>query len=538
MSEYNYTAKDYSLTSSSEILLTSECGKKLAQDNNVEFQDREYTGPVVDVRPDLIKQTLFGIGTSFTESSAFVLAHLEEKKRNEVMRSIYSEDGANFSLARTPIGSCDFCIEGKYSYDDVTDDAELKYFSIMPDKDGFSAVKHQGVKDEKYDLLPMIKQAIEIKNNQREPDLKIVASAWTAPSWMKDIDDWYISGTGGILKNQYVGTYADYLVRYITAYQQEGVNIWGITPVNEPLGNGGQWESMHFTPKTQQEFIKNHLGPKLKVIKDYEIKLFIFDQNRDRLEQWINVIYSDKNCARYVDGAAVHWYESTNSVNEDVFENVHGKYPDYSILHTEGCIDAIGNGDHNVESECNITDLPVWFNNDSFWWNKNATDWAYGLNQANVNPEDHPKYTPVHRYARNIIVSLNHWVNGWIDWNIVLDHRGGPNHVDNYCGSPIMIDISKQQIYYTPIYYVLSQFSRTIRPGDKALHTDVCLDGLNQDSMHASASINKNGLISIQVLNTTKHEIDYGLKIGRQYAQVSIAKNALQTIRVQLPESN
>ena len=112
-----------------------------------------------------------------------------------------------------------------------------------------------------------------------------------------------------------------------------------------------------------------------------------------------------------------------------------------------------------------------WFNNDAFWWNANATDWAYTATWA-PNGADHPIYTPVHRYARNIIVSLDHWVSGWVDWNIVLDRDGGPNHVGNFCGAPIMIDAETGQIYYTPIYYVLAQFSRTIRPGDKAVQAD------------------------------------------------------------------
>ena len=118
-----------------------------------------------------------------------------------------------------------------------------------------------------------------------------------------------------------------------------------------------------------------------------------------------------------------------------------------------------------------------WFDNDDFWWNPNATDWAYTATWA-PNPEDHPMYTPVHRYARNIIVSLNHGVAGWIDWNIVLDRQGGPNHVGNFCGAPIMIDLQSGYVYYTPVYYVLAQLSRTIRPGDRAVQVTKHLDEL------------------------------------------------------------
>ncbi|MBA6252706.1 glycosyl hydrolase [Colwellia sp. MB3u-55] len=537
----NTTDINYQLSMTQEILLTSEAGDKIAPQQNLIFQQGTATGKVIVVRPDIKKQKIIGIGTSFTESSAFVLAHLTKDKRAEVMENIYGEKGANFSIARTHIGATDFAVDGRYSYAERKDDANLTSFSIAVDSDGFSAQHYPGIKDEQFDLLPMIKEAYAIKNQQVDKDLKIVASAWTAPPWMKTIEDYYVKptpennhqGTGGELKPQYVATYADYLIKYLDAYQQEGIELWALTPVNEPHGNSGQWESMHFTPKTQNTFIKDHLGPKLKASAHNAVKLLIYDQNRDEMEHWTDEILGDKETSEYVYGTAVHWYESSNQVNEDVFDRVHEKFPEFSIIHTEGTIDDLGK-----DAPAGILD-PVrfkesnWFNNDDFWWNKNATDWAYTATWA-PKPEDHPIYTPVHRYARNIIVSLDHWLEGWIDWNIVLDKHGGPNHVGNFCGAPIMIDTETGEVYYTPIYYVLAQFSKTIRPGDTALQVNQQLDGLDKDALHASAAINDNGLVSVQLLNTTKAPINYSLQIGSQYAQVSIAANALQTVRVKL----
>ncbi|MFT4724220.1 MAG: glucosylceramidase [Colwellia sp.] len=537
----NTTDINYQLSMTQEILLTSEAGDKIAPQQNLIFQQGTATGKVIVVRPDIKKQKIIGIGTSFTESSAFVLAHLTKDKRAEVMENIYGEKGANFSIARTHIGATDFAVDGRYSYAERKDDANLTSFSIAVDSDGFSAQHYPGIKDEQFDLLPMIKEAYAIKNQQVDKDLKIVASAWTAPPWMKTIEDYYVKptpennhqGTGGELKPQYVATYADYLIKYLDAYQQEGIELWALTPVNEPHGNSGQWESMHFTPKTQNTFIKDHLGPKLKASAHNAVKLLIYDQNRDEMEHWTDEILGDKETSEYVYGTAVHWYESSNQVNEDVFDRVHEKFPEFSIIHTEGTIDDLGK-----DAPAGILD-PVrfkesnWFNNDDFWWNKNATDWAYTATWA-PKPEDHPIYTPVHRYARNIIVSLDHWLEGWIDWNIVLDKHGGPNHVGNFCGAPIMIDTETGEVYYTPIYYVLAQFSKTIRPGDTALQVNQQLDGLDKDALHASAAINDNGLVSVQLLNTTKAPINYSLQIGSQYAQVSIAANAVQTVRVKL----
>jgi glucosylceramidase len=535
--------QDKKILITQENLVTSEAGDKIAEKQSITFvEGKASKGTIIKINPLITKQTMDGIGSSFTEASAFVLAHLDEAKRKEVMEKIFSEKGADFTLTRTHIGSCDFSVEGKYSYVDKVGDTELKSFTIDPDKEGFSTDKYLGVQDPTYDLLPMIKEAIQIKNQQKDNELRIVASAWTAPPWMKDIEMYFIKGTpennyqgtGGKLKPEYEETYADYLIKYLDVYKSEGVKIWGITPVNEPHGNNGQWESMHFTPETQNQFIKNYLGPKLFNSEFKEVKLLIYDQNRDGLEHWTDIILGDKETAKYVYGSAVHWYESTNKVYEDVFDKVHSKFPDKAIMHTEGCIDDLGK-----EAPGGILD-PVrfkekeWFNNDSFWWNENATDWGYSATWSGLEMDDHPIYTPVHRYARNIIVSIDHWLKGWIDWNVVLDKRGGPNHVGNFCGAPIMIDTESKQIYYTPIYYILAQFSKTIRPGDKAVQTEKTLDGLDVDALHACATINDSNLLTIQLLNTTKEPLEFSLQIDDQYANIKMVPNSVQTVRIQL----
>jgi glucosylceramidase len=125
-------------------------------------------------------------------------------------------------------------------------------------------------------------------------------------------------------------------------------------------------------------------------------------------------------------------------------------------------------------------------------------------------------------------------MTGWIDWNIILDQDGGPNHVGNFCGAPIMIDVNKQKVYYTPIYYVLAQFSKTIRPGDKAVRTKKITNNLEKDALHTCATINIDMILSVQALNTTKKPIEYKLQIKDRYAEVTIPANSVQTVRVQL----
>ncbi|WP_371374932.1 glycoside hydrolase family 30 beta sandwich domain-containing protein [Thalassotalea aquiviva] len=533
--------EQFNLTSTSRILITSEAGDKIAEQANVAFKPGQASGTKVVINPEVVKQTMLGVGTSFTESSAFVLAHLEKEQRMQIMQDVYSDKGANFAMARTHIGATDFSVEGKYSYVEEAGDTKLETFTLARDVEGFDKEQYPNIVDESYDLLPMIKEAYAIKNAQADKELYTVASAWTAPAWMKDIETYFIpgapennyQGTGGELKPEYVSTYADYLLKYLEEYQKEGIDIWGLTPVNEPHGNSGQWESMHFTPETQRDFIAKHLGPKLQNSDFKDVALLIYDQNRNDLGHWVDTILGDEEASQYVYGTAVHWYASTENVFEDELVKAHNKFPDYAIINTEATIDDLGKPAGGGIGDPEKFQESGWFNNDAFWWNKNATDWAYTAQWA-PNAEDHPIYTPVHRYARNIIVSFNNYMNGWIDWNIVLDHNGGPNHVGNFCGAPIMIDTNTKEVYYTPIFHVLSQFSQTIRPGDKAVQTETILAGLDSDALHASATVNDNNVLSVQLLNTTKEPINYQLQIGENVADVVIKANAVQTVQVQL----
>ena len=121
-----------------------------------------------------------------------------------------------------------------------------------------------------------------------------------------------------------------------------------------------------------------------------------------------------------------------------------------------------------------------------------------------------------------------------VDWNIVLDKQGGPNHVGNFCGAPIMIDTENQDVYYTPVFEVLSQFSRSIRPGDRAVQTKKLIPGLGDDDLHACATINDANMLSVQLLNTTQTPIQYKLQLGEIFAPITIPANSVQTIRTQL----
>lgn len=434
-------------------------------------------------------QILEGIGGSFTESSAYNLSELSVGKRREVMEAYFSPEGAHYSLTRTHIASCDFSLRN-YTYAPVPGDTALEHFSIEPDRT--------------Y-LLPMIKEAQAVEG----ADFKILASPWTSPPWMKTNNTW----NGGELLPEHYPTFANYIVKYIETYRAEGIPIWGITPVNEPLGNDANWESLHFNPHQMRDFIVEDLAP---AIAEAELgtTIWIFDQNRDHeMLEWADVIFGDKTAAGLVEGMAVHWYQSTVDVGGENLDLVTQKYPEQRILHSEGCVDALGDDEP----------IGVWLEDD-WYWRPEATDWGIFWAPEKDKPA-HPPYRAFYRYTRDLIGGLNHNLVGWIDWNMVLNTRGGPNHARNLCLAPVLVDSGRDHVYYTPLYYAVAHVSKFIRPGAQRIglsgHDDTCM---------ATAFRNPDGSTAIVVFNLTEEDLIYEVVEGSTSIPVSIPGQALQTI--------
>jgi len=503
-----------------DFVQTSAAGDHLKVMPPVRFvKGKPRGGTVVTVNPAAPRQTLEGIGGALTEASAFVLAHLPREKRDWILDQYFTSQGAHFTLARTPIGACDFSVEGRFSYADTPGDVALEHFSIAPDRRGF-----KGAMDPTYGLLSLVKDALV-----RQPDLKIVASPWTAPAWMKDTGDWYGQGKGGSLLPEHYTTFARYLVNYLEAYKAEGVKIWGLTPENEPLGNGGQWESMEFTDTALREFIGKHLGPQLMTRGFSGVKLISFDHNRDaNALKFAETILGDPGAEAFVWGTGLHWYSTTRSANTEVMDELHRRFPSKAILHTEGCIDGIGTEDSSPRGNF------LGWKNDAWWWAEGATDWGFYWATPEEKPS-HPRYAAVHRYARDLVEGLNHWFVGWIDWNLVLDKRGGPNHVNNLCAAPIMVDTVSQEVYVTPLYYVMAHFSRYLHPGDRIVEVVKSTPGLGADDFHATAALSRDQKqLVVIAFNRSPRPITYSIQVGECFAPVTIPGNALQTLRCEL----
>lgn len=429
-------------------------------------------------------QTITGIGGSFTESSAHLLNELGAENRKDILEAYFGDTGAKYSLTRTHINSCDFSLD-QYAYAMDETDLMLEKFSIEPDRG---------------DIIPMIKEAMEISTDGFE----IIASPWTAPPWMKDNKKW----VGGKLLPKYYDTWALYFSKYIEAYAEEGIDIWGITVENEPLGNGNNWESMHYSAEEMTHFIVNHLGPSLEKNGHSKVNLLGYDQNRDHLKEWVDNMYADETSSQYIDGTAIHWYASTFEVFPEVLQYAHNKAPDKFLIETEGCADS---------------EIPHW-KEDEWYWSKEATDWGWDW-APEKDKHLHPKYVPVYRYARDIIGCLNNHVDGWVDWNMVLDRQGGPNWFKNWCLAPVIVDIEQDEVYYTPLYYTMAHFSKYMRPGAKRI--DLKMDN---DLLQATAVLNPDGNVALAILNETEDAISIDINIGNYHNSISINPTAVQTV--------
>ena len=435
-----------------EVYETSASGNKLTKLTDFSAQTATDT---IKLLPNKKFQTITGFGGSFTESSAYLLNRLSKANRDKIFNAYFSEEGARYSLTRTHISSCDFSLNN-YTYAPIEGDLQLEHFSIDEDRE---------------DLIPMIKDAMQTSKD----GFKIIASPWTAPPWMKD-NKAYV---GGKLLPEYYSTFALFFSKYLNAYKSEGIDIWAITPVNEPHGNGNNWESMHFSPEEETDFVQHYLGPKLEADGKGNVKILGYDQNRAGLKEWVDVMYKDKATSKYYAGTAIHWYESTYDYFPKALQYAHNKAPDKYLIETEGCIDS---------------EVPKW-KDDAWYWSKESTDWGFDWREAEKKYL-HPKYAPVNRYARDIIGCLNNWVDGWVDWNMVLDRQGGPNWFENWCHAPVIVDPDADEVYFTPLYYVMAHFSKYIRPGAHIIG----LENTVKD-IQVTAAINPDKSITVIVFN-------------------------------------
>ena len=334
---------------------------------------------------------------------------------------------------------------------------------------GDMALAHFNIDRDRQALLPMIKAAQAVAAAET---IHMLVSPWSPPAWMKT--NGQMNG-GGKLRPDCAAAWARCYVRFIEAYAAEGVPVWGVSVQNEPDATQ-RWDSCIYSAEEERDFVRDHLGPTLAAAGLGHIKIVIWDHNRDLMVERASLVYSDPAAAQFVWGCGFHWY------GEDHFDHVqqlHDAWPDKALLFTEGCQEG---GPHTGE-------------------------WELG-----------------ERYGRSIINDLNRWTAGWIDWNLLLDETGGPNHVGNLCSAPILADRATETLMHQSSYFYLGHFSRFIRRGAQRV-----LCAATKQALEATAFVNPDGSTAVVVMNRSEAAITFTLSLNGARCVTGLPARAIAT---------
>ena len=342
--------------------------------------------------------------------------------------------------------------------------------------EGDRALKSFSVAHDRQFRIPFIKQALATAGGK----LTLFASPWSPPAFMKTNGDML---HGGKLKPEFRQAWANYYTKFIKAYEREGIPIWGISVQNEPMATQ-TWESCIYTAEDERDFLKSFLGPTMAREGLADRKIIAWDHNRDLIYQRVSTILADPEAAKYVWGFGFHWYESWSG-GSMMFDNVRlvrDTFPDKKLLFTEGTPDSFKADDiHN---------------------------WRLG------------EY-----YGRSMINDFNDGAVGWTDWNVLLDERGGPNHVGNYCFAPVHADTKTGELTYTNSYHYIGHFSKFVRPNARRIASSP-----SRSQLLSTAFLNADGKIAVVVMNPTDKQTTYYLWLAGNAAEVTSLPHSIQTL--------
>lgn len=369
----------------------------LAQQPALRFSPgRPLEGAIIHVDSARLYQQFEGAGAALTESSAWLIMKvLDEAGRQALLRNLFTRQGEGIGLSylRLPMGASDFALDD-YTYNDLPPgrtDPSLQFFNIE--------------RDRQY-VLPALKQALALN-----PNLRLMASPWSAPAWMKRCETLH----GSSLRPEFFQAFAEYHVRFLQAYAAEGIVIDAITPQNEPLHASETYPTMYMSAQEQRIFVRDYLGPALRAA-GLKTKILIFDHNWDLVEYALEVL-ADPQAAAYVDGVAFHCYGGDVSAQS----RLHAAYPEKGIWFTE-----CSGGEWATDFSANLK------------WN-----------------------------LENLVIgNFRHWGKSLLLWNLALDENHGPqNGGCTNCRGVVTIHRRTQEITYNEEYYVLGHLTRFVDPG-------------------------------------------------------------------------
>ena len=359
-------------------------------------------------------------------------------------------------------------------------DFSLENWACVPQKDE-SLGTFSMERTDKY-LTPVL---LDVQEKAGRENFRLMVTPWSPPAWMKDNND---MNNGGKLKPEYRQLWADYITKFLTELKKRGLDTDIISIQNEPAAVQ-RWDSCIWSAEEEGIFAAEYLGPTFGKAGFGKTGILVWDHNRDLLEERFSASMSLPGAEKYIAGAAYHWYSG------DQYGNVRKcaeKFPEKQLVFSEGCIEGGARPG-------------AWYSGE--------------------------------RYAHNIINDLNSGCTAWIDWNLVLDMNGGPNHAGNYCDAPVLADVTKNEIHFQSSYYYIGHFSRFIRPGAvriglemDAFMTPATPDGKMGNMMEACAFRNKDGSTAVVISNRTEADMVYILDTGTEKKTFFCPPRAIQTL--------
>ncbi|RJG27321.1 glycoside hydrolase family 30 protein [Massilia cavernae] len=419
---------------------TGDQARLLARAPDAWFGRATPAAIVIDVDPTQRYQEMVGFGAAITDASAWLIQNkMTAPQRAALLRELYgAAPGLGMSFTRLTIGASDFS-RTHYSFDDMPPgqkDPGLARFSIEPNR---------------ADVLPVVKAALAIN-----PKLRVMASPWSAPGWMKSSD----SLVQGTLKPEAFAPFAEYLRRYIDAYLAEGVPIFALTVQNEPHFEPDNYPGMRVDPATRAAFIGGHLGP-LLARHHGDTRILDWDHNWNEPGSPAAVL-ADPVAARYVSGVAWHCYGGDVRVQAAL----HDSYPDKETYFTE-----CSGGEW----------APRWSDNLKF-------------------------------FVRTLMIgSTRGWAKGVLLWNLALDENHGPRLGGcANCRGVVTIDSNTGEVTRNVEYYALAHASRFVRQGARRIFSSSGHDQLDSVAFRNA----DDGSIALLVFNSAQEQRRFSVRVG------------------------
>ena len=347
-------------------------------------------------------------------------------------------------------------------------DFSLGHYEAVEDAGDQTFARFQLKRVEKH-ILPLLNDAQKIYGG----NLELMLTPWSPPAYMKTNGD---RNNGGGLKQEYKKVWASYICRYIREYRDRGYLVKRISLQNEPKAVQ-TWDSCVFTARQEKEFLRDYLYPALRENGLEDIEVFIWDHNKERAYERACEIL-DETTVHMAAGIAFHWYSGDHF---EALSMIRERFPDMKLILSEACIEYSK------------------FNSEAYLQN-------------------------AQKYAHDMIGNMNHGMNAFYDWNVVLDEVGGPNHVGNFCDAPFLFDTKKKELIRRNTADYLWHFTHFIRPGAVRI-------GITKytDELEAVAFRNPDGQIVAVLLNRTDHTIKVNVRMEGQMAEITVAPESIGT---------